>query len=171
MGALRALCARSRARACIWSTKCCAVGGQEQRLHPSTKRSATIGGFVAGGSGGVGSVTWGGLREPGNVLAARVVTLEETPRAIELRGDAAQKINRAYGTTGIITALEMPLAPAVRLDRRRRRLRRFRRRLRGRARRRAGRRRRQEAGDADLLADPPLFRAVRERLSRKARAC
>ena len=86
--------------------------GQEQRLHPSTKRSATIGGFVAGGSGGVGSVTWGGLREPGNVIAARIVTLEETPRVIELRGDAAQKINRAYGVTGIITALEMPLAPA-----------------------------------------------------------
>ena len=79
--------------------------GQEQRLHPSTKRSATIGGFVAGGSGGVGSVTWGGLREPGNVIAARIVTLEETPRVIELRGDAAQKINRAYGVTGIITAL------------------------------------------------------------------
>jgi len=86
--------------------------GQEQRLHPSTKRSATIGGFVAGGSGGVGSVTWGGLREPGNVLAARIISLEETPRAIELRGDAAQKVNRAYGTTGIITALEMPLAPS-----------------------------------------------------------
>ncbi len=87
------------------------LGGQEQRLHPSTKRSATVGGFVAGGSGGVGSVTWGGLREPGNVLAARVITLEDKPRAIELRGDAAQKINRAYGATGIITALEMPLAP------------------------------------------------------------
>ena len=43
---------------------------------------------------------------------ARVVTLEETPRVIELRTDAAQKVNRAYGTTGIITALEMPLAPA-----------------------------------------------------------
>jgi FAD/FMN-containing dehydrogenase len=88
------------------------AGGQELRIHPSTKRTATIGGFVAGGSGGVGSVTWGGLREPGNILAARVVTLEETPRIIELRGDAAQKINRAYGTTGIVTALEMPLAPA-----------------------------------------------------------
>ena len=86
-------------------------GGQELRMHPSTKRTATIGGFVAGGSGGVGSVTWGGLREPGNIVAARVVTLEETPRVIELRGDAAQKVNRAYGTTGVITALEMPLAP------------------------------------------------------------
>lgn len=86
--------------------------GWELRMHPSTKRMATIGGFVAGGSGGIGSVTYGGLREPGNILAARIVTLEEEPRVIELRGDAAQKVNRAYGTTGIITALEMPLAPA-----------------------------------------------------------
>jgi FAD/FMN-containing dehydrogenase len=84
----------------------------ELRMHSSTKRSAAIGGFVAGGSGGIGSVTYGGLREPGNILAARIVTLEPTPRILELRGDAAQKINRAYGTTGIITALEMPLAPA-----------------------------------------------------------
>jgi FAD/FMN-containing dehydrogenase len=86
--------------------------GYEQRMHPSTKRSATVGGFVAGGSAGVGSVTYGGLREPGNILAARVITLTTEPRVIELRGDAAQKINRAYGTTGIITALEMPLSPA-----------------------------------------------------------
>lgn len=85
------------------------ASGQELRIHPSTKRTATIGGFVAGGSGGVGSVTYGGLREPGNILAARIVTCEETPRIIELRGDAAQKINRAYGTTGIVTGLEMPL--------------------------------------------------------------
>jgi FAD/FMN-containing dehydrogenase len=86
--------------------------GWEQRLHPSTKRMATVGGFVAGGSGGVGSVSYGGLREPGNIIAARIVTLEETPRVIELRAEAAQFVNRAYGTTGIITALEMPLAPA-----------------------------------------------------------
>jgi hypothetical protein len=87
--------------------------GWELRMHPSTKRASHIGGFVAGGSGGAGSVTYGGMREPGNILAARIVTLEETPRVIELRGDAAQKISRAYGTTGIITTLEMPLAPAL----------------------------------------------------------
>jgi FAD/FMN-containing dehydrogenase len=86
--------------------------GWELRMHPSTKRMATIGGFVAGGSGGIGSVTYGGLREPGNIVAARVVTLEDEPRVLELRGEDALKINRAYGTTGIITALEMPLAPA-----------------------------------------------------------
>src|SRR3984893_14801965 len=88
------------------------ASGFELRMHPSTKRTATIGGFVAGGSGGIGSVTYGGLREHGNILAARIVTMEEEPRVIELRGDAAQKINRAYGTTGIITALEMTRAPA-----------------------------------------------------------
>jgi FAD/FMN-containing dehydrogenase len=87
--------------------------GWELRMHPSTKRMSQIGGFVAGGSGGVGSVTYGGMREPGNILAARIVTMEETPRVIELRGDAAQKISRAYGTTGIMTALEMPTAPAL----------------------------------------------------------
>jgi FAD/FMN-containing dehydrogenase len=86
--------------------------GFELRMHPSTKRASQIGGFVAGGSGGVGSVTFGGMREPGNIVAARIVTIEEEPRVIELRGDAAQKISRAYGTTGIITVLEMPLAPA-----------------------------------------------------------
>jgi FAD/FMN-containing dehydrogenase len=86
--------------------------GFELRMHPSTKRASHIGGFVAGGSGGIGSVTFGGMREPGNIVAARIVTLEEEPRIIELRGDAAQKISRAYGTTGIITVLEMPLAPA-----------------------------------------------------------
>ena len=86
--------------------------GWELRMHPSTKRTASIGGFVAGGSGGVGSITYGGLRDPGNILAARIVTMEREPRIIELRGDAAQKINRAFGTTGLITALEMPLAPA-----------------------------------------------------------
>ncbi len=84
----------------------------ELRMHPSTKRMATIGGFVAGGSGGIGSIMHGGLREPGNIIAARIVTMEETPRIIELRGDAAQKVNRAYGTTGIITELEMPMSPA-----------------------------------------------------------
>jgi FAD/FMN-containing dehydrogenase len=86
--------------------------GWELRMHPSTKRTATIGGFIGGGSGGIGSVTWGGLREPGNVAAARIVTLEESPRVLELRAAETGAVNHAYGTTGLITALEMPLAPA-----------------------------------------------------------
>ena len=38
--------------------------------------------------------------------------MEDEPRAIELRGDAIQKVNHAYGTNGVITEVEMPLAPA-----------------------------------------------------------
>lgn len=93
-------------------TEAQAQSRQEQRMHPSTLRTATIGGFVCGGSGGVGSVTWGGLRDRGNVLGLRVVTMEAGPRVLELRGDDVQKVVHAYGTTGIVTEVEMALAPA-----------------------------------------------------------
>lgn len=86
--------------------------GWELRMAPSTYRTATIGGFIAGGSGGIGSITYGQLRDRGNLHAVRVVTMEDEPRVIELRGDEVQKINHAYGTNGIITELEIPLSPA-----------------------------------------------------------
>lgn len=86
--------------------------GWEIRMAPSTYRSATIGGFIGGGSGGIGSINYGSLGDRGNLCAVRVVTLEDMPRVIELRGDDVQKINHAYGTNGIITELEIPLAPA-----------------------------------------------------------
>ena len=85
--------------------------GWELRMHPSTKRTATIGGFIGGGSGGIGSITYGGLRDRGNVVAARVVSCEEAPRIVELSGDAVSGVNHAYGTTGIITALTVAMAP------------------------------------------------------------
>ena len=86
--------------------------GWEIRMFPSTYRTATIGGFIGGGSGGIGSVMYGQLRDRGNLQAVRVVTLEDTPRVIELRGDAVQQVSHAYGTNGIITELEIPLGPA-----------------------------------------------------------
>lgn len=86
--------------------------GWELRMVPSTYRTATIGGFIGGGSGGVGSITYGQLRDRGNLHAVRVVTMEDEPRVIELRGDEVQKVNHAYGTNGIITELEIPLTPA-----------------------------------------------------------
>ncbi len=85
---------------------------QELRFHPSTRATGTIGGYIGGGSSGIGSVTWGLLRDPGNILGVRVVTMEAEPRVLELRGDAIQQVNHAYGTNGIITEVEMPLAPA-----------------------------------------------------------
>ncbi len=86
--------------------------GWEVRMAPSTYRTATIGGFIGGGSGGIGSVTYGQLRDRGNLQAVRVVTMEDQPRVIELRGDDVYKVAHAYGTNGIITELEIPLAPA-----------------------------------------------------------
>lgn len=89
-----------------------AHSGQELRLHPSTYRTATIGGFVAGGSGGIGSIRWGGLRDLGNVIRVEVVTCEAEPRVLQLTGADVAKVVHAYGTNGIVTAVEMPLAPA-----------------------------------------------------------
>ncbi|AFY44811.1 FAD-binding oxidoreductase [Nostoc sp. PCC 7107] len=86
--------------------------GWEIRMAPSTYRTATIGGFIAGGSGGIGSIQYGLLGDRGNILALRVVTLEDEPRVIELRGDDVQKVNHAWGINGIITEVEIPLAPA-----------------------------------------------------------
>jgi FAD/FMN-containing dehydrogenase len=88
-----------------------AVGG-ELRFHPSTYRLASIGGFVAGGSGGVGSIRWGGLRAAGNILGLKVITCEEEPRELDLKGNDILKVAHAYGTNGIIVEVEMPLAPA-----------------------------------------------------------
>ncbi|HAG83467.1 MAG TPA: FAD-linked oxidase [Cyanobacteria bacterium UBA12227] len=86
--------------------------GWELRMAPSTYRTATIGGFIGGGSVGMGSITYGQLRDRGNLHAVRVVTLEDEPKIIELRGDEVQNVNHAYGTNGIITELEIPLSPA-----------------------------------------------------------
>ena len=87
--------------------------GWELRMHPSTKRTATIGGFICGGSGGIGSVTWGGLRETGNLLGARIVSAERTPQIIELRGADCNLVNRTYGTTGLLTEIELPVQRAI----------------------------------------------------------
>ncbi|GHA32319.1 FAD-linked oxidase [Devosia pacifica] len=88
-----------------------AVGG-ELRFHPSTYRMASLGGFIAGGSGGVGSIRWGGLRNLGSILRLKVITCEAEPRELELTGEDILKVAHAYGTNGIIVEAEMPLAPA-----------------------------------------------------------
>lgn len=89
-----------------------AHSAQELRIHPSTYHTASIGGFIAGGSGGVGSINWGGLRDFGNIIRLRVVTMEEEPRILELTGEDLHKVTHAYGTNGIISEVEMPLTAA-----------------------------------------------------------
>lgn len=87
--------------------------GQELLMYPSTRQMATIGGFIAGGSGGIGSLRHGMLRDPGNVTYARVVTVEPEPQMIELHGDDTQKIQHAYGTNGIVVELGLALTRAT----------------------------------------------------------
>ena len=87
--------------------------GWELRQHPSTRRTATVGGFVGGGSTGHGALLHGGLSEDGAVLGLRVVTAEApAPRVLELRGRDVFPVVHAYGTNGVITSVELPLARA-----------------------------------------------------------
>ena len=86
-------------------------GRWELRFHPSTRKQATIGGFIAGGAAGCGSCTWGQISDPGAVLAVEVVTVEETPQILQLTGRDILKVLHAYGVNGIITEVAVPLAP------------------------------------------------------------
>ncbi len=86
--------------------------GWELRIFPSTIASSTIGGFVSGGSGGVGSAMWGMLRDRGNISAIEVMSAEETPRVFDLSGDDVELVHHAYGANAIITEIELPLGPA-----------------------------------------------------------
>jgi FAD/FMN-containing dehydrogenase len=87
--------------------------GRALRLAPSTYRTATLGGFIGGGAGGIGSLRWGFLRDPGNLLGLEVMTVEPEPRLLQLDATASQPLNHAYGTNGIFTALRLPTCEAV----------------------------------------------------------
>ena len=83
------------------------------RIFPSTWQAATVGGFVSGGTGGIGSVTWGGLREPGNLVSATLVTIEDEPRVVELKGAECNLVNRTFGTTGLLVEVGLAVQPAL----------------------------------------------------------
>ncbi len=85
--------------------------GFEQRTYPSTFRLATIGGLFGGGFGGVGSINFGPIYAPANVLSLKVMTVSEAPEIVELQGDECLALAHAYGTNGIIVELTIALAP------------------------------------------------------------
>ncbi|WP_235550075.1 FAD-binding oxidoreductase [Paenibacillus sp. Soil724D2] len=84
--------------------------GQEIRIYPSTYVKATVGGFVSGGSGGIGSITHGNLWD-GNVLEAVIYTMEESPQRLVIQGRDLFDYIHNYGTTGILTEVTIPLSP------------------------------------------------------------
>jgi FAD binding domain len=83
--------------------------GRELRIYPSSKRMATAAGFVIGGHGGIGSIRFGGLADTGNVVGLRLVTVEERPRVLELRGRDTGLVQFSFGMTGVVTEVEFPL--------------------------------------------------------------
>jgi len=87
--------------------------GWELRCYPSTVVKASIGGFLAGGSGGIGSVAHGGLRDFGTVRAIELVAMEAEPRLLKYEGEKVHDILHAWGTNGIITRIWLALTPAV----------------------------------------------------------
>ncbi len=87
--------------------------GWELRCYPSTIAKATLGGFLGGGSGGIGSVAHGGLRDFNTVPAFEVVTMEPEPRVVLHEGSAVHDILHAWGTNGVITRIWFALTPAV----------------------------------------------------------
>ena len=90
--------------------------GFELRCMPSTWVKCTIGGFFCGGSGGVGSITWGGINAPGNVKSLTLLTCEAEPRLVRLEEAETLKALHTYGTTGFLVELEMRLAPKIDYD-------------------------------------------------------
>ena len=86
--------------------------GRELRIHPSSKRMSTAAGFVIGGHGGVGSIRHGGLADLGNVAGLRVITVEEEPRIVELRGEQTGLVQFSFGMSGLVTEVEFPLTVA-----------------------------------------------------------
>ena len=87
--------------------------GWELRCYPSTVVKASVGGFLGGGSGGIGSVHNGNLRDFETVRALEVVTMESEPRLVFHEGEAVHEILHAWGTNGVMTRIWLALAPAV----------------------------------------------------------
>ena len=78
-------------------------------MYPSTAQS-TIGGFLAGGSGGTGTIEHGS-NDMGFVLALDVVHADGSPDLVHVEGEAAQRYVHNYGTAGIIARATVRLEP------------------------------------------------------------
>lgn len=86
---------------------------RELPVLTTTYAQATIAGWIAGGHVGLGSGVHGSIWDD-NVLGARVVTIEETPRAFDLNGAAAVPLLHTFGAIGLMT--EVTLRTDVRHD-------------------------------------------------------
>ena len=83
--------------------------GQQLWMYPSTAQSS-VGGFLAGGSGGTGSIVHG-TNDAGFVAALDVVHGTGSPELVHVEGEEAQRFVHNYGTAGIIARATVRLEP------------------------------------------------------------
>ncbi len=84
--------------------------GQQLWMYPSTINSS-VGGFLAGGSGGTGTIAHGANHQ-GFVVALDVVHADGSG-LVHVEGEEAQKYVHNYGTAGIIARATVRLEPLV----------------------------------------------------------
>jgi hypothetical protein len=84
--------------------------GRELRIFPSTYLKSTVGGFVCGGSGGIGSIRWGNLWDQ-NIESMTIMTVEEEPKLIHVSGPELEPYIHNYGTAGIVMEVSLFIEP------------------------------------------------------------
>jgi FAD/FMN-containing dehydrogenase len=85
------------------------AAGQQLWMYPSTAQSS-VGGFLAGGSGGTGSIVHG-TNDAGFVAALDVVLGTGSSELVHVEGEEAQRFVHNYGTAGIIARVTVRLEP------------------------------------------------------------
>lgn len=78
------------------------AAGRELPVLTTTYGQATIGGWIAGGHVGLGSGVYGSVWDD-NVVSARIVTVEEQPRIIDLADAAVVPLLHTFGAVGLMT--------------------------------------------------------------------
>lgn len=85
------------------------AAGRQLWMYPSTVHT-TIGGFLAGGSGGTGTIAHGS-NDMGFVVALDVVTPESEGQLVHVTGEEALGFVHNYGTAGIIARASVRVEP------------------------------------------------------------